>query len=96
VRPTTDALEVFYLCAMLGFRGELGDAPEKLANWQAAASARLSRVPAWTPPPALDPPTDVPLLRGRAKLQRMVFVAGLALLLILPALAFYLVQQLSG
>src|SRR5947209_13972033 len=30
-RPTTDALEGFFLCVVLGFRGELGLEPERFA-----------------------------------------------------------------
>jgi type VI secretion system protein ImpK len=94
-RPGTDALEVFYLCVMLGFRGELREDPEKLGAWIAGTRGRLARPPEWTPPPSADPPTDVPLLRGRQSLQRMVFLGGLVLLLVIPVLAFFLVQQLG-
>jgi type VI secretion system protein ImpK len=94
-RPETDALEAFYLCVMLGFRGELHEAPAKLKEWIEGAVGRLGRPAEWTAPPSLDPPTDVPPLRGRQSLQRMVFVAGLVLFLVIPVLAFFLVQQLG-
>ena len=43
VRSTADALEVFFLAVMLGFRGELGDALEQLRAWVGANQARLTR-----------------------------------------------------
>ena len=36
-RPGVDALEVFFLCVMLGFSGELGEDPQRLAEWAAGA-----------------------------------------------------------
>src|SRR4051794_28497599 len=33
-RPEKDALEVFFLCVMLGFRGGLRDGPDALRTWR--------------------------------------------------------------
>src|SRR5205823_4923639 len=65
-RSEVDVLEVYYLCVMLGFRGELRGEPEKLTAWAAVTRAQLEEAAkqAWTPPPELDPPSDVPPLRG--------------------------------
>jgi type VI secretion system protein ImpK len=96
-RPTTDALEVFYLCVMLGFRGELRDSPDKLEAWSATNQVRLTRAGAsdWPHPPELDPPTNVPPLRARHGLQRAVWLCGAAVLVLIPIVAFFVVQQLG-
>jgi type VI secretion system protein ImpK len=95
-RSSTDALEVFFLCVMLGFRGELGEDAEKLRAWVNSAQARLTRAgQEWPHPPALDPPTNVPPLHGRDRFRRMVYYGSLALLLLIPLVSFLVVQQLS-
>jgi type VI secretion system protein ImpK len=96
-RSGTDALEAFYLCVMLGFRGELREAPDKLHAWVMTNQARLSRPDAaeWPGPPELEPPTNVPPLRGRQRLQRVVWLCGAALLILIPIVAFFVVQQLG-
>jgi type VI secretion system protein ImpK len=93
-RPTTDALEVFFLCVMLGFRGELRDDPDRLRAWVGAAQARLSRPdPEWPHPPELEPPTNVPPLHGRDRFRQMAYVGGMVLLLLVPILTFLAVQH---
>jgi type VI secretion system protein ImpK len=42
-RPGSDALEVYYLCVMLGFRGDFRDQPEKLRAWVTATQARIAK-----------------------------------------------------
>jgi type VI secretion system protein ImpK len=94
-RATTDALEAYYLCVMLGFRGELADQPEKVEAWANAALARISRSQGqeWVLPPELEPPVNVPPLYGREHMQRMVLVGGaFALVLILIATAFVVLR----
>src|SRR5262245_8295810 len=72
-RVGVDALEVFYLCAMLGFRGEWADDPAKLAAWVASARQQVARGQGqeWATPPELELPTDVPPRRGRQALRRL-------------------------
>ncbi|HYT90164.1 MAG TPA: DotU family type IV/VI secretion system protein [Gemmataceae bacterium] len=95
-RPTMDALEVFFLCVLLGFRGELRERPEQLNAWVVARQAQLTRVGEdWPHPPELDPPTHVPPLRGRERFARVVYVGALALLVLLPVVVFSLVQRLG-
>jgi type VI secretion system protein ImpK len=95
-RSDSDVLEVYYLCVMLGFRGELHDDPAALQAWTAAARSQIERnqVQAWVPPPELDPPSHVPPLHGRERFQRMVFRGGVALLILIPLAVFSLTQQL--
>jgi type VI secretion system protein ImpK len=96
-RPGTDDLEVFFLCVMLGFRGELRDQPDRLRAWRDAAEGRASRGSGaeWPAPPERQAPGSVPPLRGRERLQRMILVGVAVLLLLVPAATFYLVSQLK-
>jgi type VI secretion system protein ImpK len=96
-RPTTDALEVFYLCVLLGFRGELRTEPDKLREWLDATRARVSRVaePKWPYPSVGLPPPRVPPLYNRARLQRLIVAGGIGLLVLLPVVAFLIVQRLG-
>lgn len=95
-RANTSALEVFHLCVVLGFRGELIEQPDQLAQWLSATQARLLQdQKPWTAPPELEPPTFVPPLRGRDRLQRMVLACGFMFLLLVPFLAFLLVRRLG-
>ncbi len=95
-RPNAALTEVFFLCVMLGFRGELREEPARLRAWVAAARARMGRdgEPAGPAPPRLDPPTAVPPMRGRDRLRRMVVSAGVVLLVLLPILAFLVARRL--
>jgi type VI secretion system protein ImpK len=95
-RSDSDVLEVYYLCVMLGFRGELRDDPATLQSWTAAARSQVERNQgqAWVPPAELDPPSDVPPLHGRERFARMVFRGGVALLILIPCAVFFLAQQL--
>jgi type IV/VI secretion system ImpK/VasF family protein len=94
-RPTPDALEGFFLCVVLGFRGELGLEPERFATWFRATQDRLARGPVqpWQAPPELDPPTYVPPLRARDRLHRLVLTGGLILLCLVPVAALLAVLQ---
>jgi hypothetical protein len=41
IRADIDALEAFYLCVMLGFRGKYRDNPKELRDWRARVEPRL-------------------------------------------------------
>jgi type VI secretion system protein ImpK len=96
-RPEVDALEVFFLCVMLGFAGELREEPERLESWVIATQHRVikARGRDWAYPPARDPETHVPPLHGRERLQRVLLLGGLALLILIPVLAFVVVQTIG-
>jgi len=96
-RPTRDGLEAFFLCVMLGFRGEYAEDPARLDNWVSAARAHLNRGLSedWPYPPELEPPIHVPPRHGRARLQKMVFRGGMVLLIALPFIVAFLIQQLG-
>lgn len=97
-RPGTDALEVFFLCVMLGFRGELRDDPARLQQWVTATRARIAKSQrrSWPYPPEIDPPTYVPPLRGKDRLRRMIVIGGTVLLFIIPIIVFVVMDQLGN
>ncbi len=97
-QPGGDALEVFFLCVMLGFRGDLREDTTKLQAWVAGTQIRVSKSQAkeWQVPPELQPPSHVPPLRGRDRLQRMVLIAGLVLLIVIPLTTFLLVTRFNN
>jgi type VI secretion system protein ImpK len=96
-RPNLDALEALFLCVMLGFRGEMIEAPDRLKDWVATTQARLAQqhLTDWQGPPELEPATNVPPLRARERLQRMVLAGGLTLLLLIPVVVFLVVRQMG-
>jgi type VI secretion system protein ImpK len=96
-RPGSDALEVFYLCVMLGFRGELREDPDKLKRWADAIGARIGKEQSkeWPQPPELEVPSYVPPLYGRERFQRMVVVGAVVTLSVIPILAFFLVRHVG-
>lgn len=68
-----DAQEAFLLCVLLGFRGEMGEQPEKLREWVSATRSRVTRglgkeLPAL---PEKSPVTDVPPLLGIESYRKM-------------------------
>jgi type VI secretion system protein ImpK len=90
-RTGTDALEVFYWCVMLGFRGDRRDQPRELADWCNGVHERLRRLQqnAELPLPGdRGFATNVPWLRGRDRFLRAVKVGSAAALLLLTAIVF--------
>jgi type VI secretion system protein ImpK len=84
--PGPDALEVFYLCVALGFRGELVSSPERLKSWIDRAGRRLAEQGRRPEVPSLEPPCAVPPLRGGLRFRAMVIAAGCVAILSIPAL----------
>ncbi|TMQ33193.1 MAG: DotU family type IV/VI secretion system protein [Planctomycetota bacterium] len=91
-RTGTDALEVFFLCVMLGFRGELREEPAKLQQWVLNTQARVVRQQGqeWPAPPEHDPPTNVPPRHGRERFERMVLLVAVAILVLIPVLTIFM------
>jgi type VI secretion system protein ImpK len=96
-RTDTDVLEVYYLCVLLGFRGELRDDPAKLQAWTTVARGQIEKGPSqsWPAPPELDPPGNVPPLKGQEALQTMMVRCGVALMLLIPIAAFLVVLRVG-
>jgi type VI secretion system protein ImpK len=93
-RATGDALEVFFLCVMLGFRGRWGEGTDRdrLRVWAEAARAQLMRgqrreCPLL--PSGLEPEAHVPPLHNREKLRQLApaWVAVLSLLVLVLMLS---------
>lgn len=96
-RAGRDAREVFFLCVMLGFRGELLEEPDRLRAWVTAARAQVARGAGqeWAPPPELIPPSHVPPLEGRRRFRGMLAAAGLTLLALVPLTALVFLYHRS-
>jgi type VI secretion system protein ImpK len=96
-RPEADALEVFFLCVMLGFRGELRGKPDKLKEWRESAEAQIAQNQSreWSSPPDRQLPTDVTPLGGAARMKNVVLAWALSLLVLIPAATFFLVTRLQ-
>lgn len=84
-----EAQEVFLLCVLLGFRGEMGEQPEKLREWVSATRARVTRGLGKDLPelPQKSPVTDVPPLLGVEKYRKMMqrLVAGVLVAVLVTA-----------
>jgi type VI secretion system protein ImpK len=94
----TDALEAFFLCAMLGFRGEYQDRPvdelrDKLKEFQDQIDA--GKAGEWPSPVGGQPPSYVPPLQGEQGKQKMLRYAVVCLLLLIPIAMFSLVLFLG-
>lgn len=96
-RPDRTALRAFFLCVMLGFRGDYRDDPAYLSAWVDATRRRLAMDdPAdWPRPPDRDVKTSVPPLYGRVALRRMVVSCGALLLILIPFVTYFFVTYLD-
>ena len=88
---------MFYLCAVLGFRGEWVEDQTQLRAWLGSTRERLVKAlrTEWVGPQALEPPASVPPRYGKSRLARMAVVAGLAVLVCLPFGALLVARQLA-
>jgi type VI secretion system protein ImpK len=89
----TDALEAFYLCAVLGFRGEYQDRPDELKAKLKEFKDQIDAGAAtdWPGPVGGQPRSHVPPLEGEARKQKMLVYAIASLLLLIPVAMFSLV-----
>jgi type VI secretion system protein ImpK len=87
-RPTRDALEVFYLCVMLGFRGELNDNPNEIISWRESVEPQITQGEEreYAPPPGVTIPPNVRPLKGVGVMQRWMMIATIIGLLFIPLL----------
>jgi type VI secretion system protein ImpK len=98
-RLDSDAVEGFYLCVMLGFRGDLRDEPAQLQDWRESVETQLNQGQAgsWQGPPELPlPPTNVPPLRGKDRLRWLLMAVAVVLGCSIVAIAFTAVSRLGG
>src|SRR5262245_63329913 len=101
LRGDADGVEVFYLCVMLGFRGELRDDPGALRDWRDRFEAVLSkgRRRDWPGKPAelpVPPPTAGTLLRARERLRWVLLAWALLGGGALLGAAFLVVSHFGG
>ena len=96
-QPQQDALEVYFLCVQLGFRGILLEDRDKLREWANQTRAVLRELPVVESPYDLQPPPAfaAPPRRGWSALQRMVLIWGIVALIFIPVMAFLLVANLD-
>ena len=98
-RNEKDALEGYYLCVMLGFRGQRAGAARELHDWRENIERQLNQgqTVAWPGPAELPPPPpNVPPLKARERLRWLVFAAVGVLGVAILALAYITVSQLSS
>ncbi len=93
-----DAVEAYFLCVMLGFRGELRDSPQRLEQWFNSMLSRIVKAQRqkWVEPQRRDPVTNVPPRHGRERLQQMIMVAAGSLLVLIPVVVFLIVRKLGA
>ncbi len=75
-RPGVDALEVYFLCVMLGFRGKMAKDPAGLQNWVNNVRREVSRASEWASPQDRGVTTNVEPLLGRDRLRRQLLIQG--------------------
>ena len=94
-RSGADALEAFFLCVAMGFRGEMREQPDKLQLWMNHARARLGKVnePSFPLASLGEPTTRVSPLRGRDRLRRMTLCGWLVLLAFIPLATYCLISR---
>lgn len=92
-RPGGDAMEAFFLCVMLGFRGAAREDLAGLRAWVDEARAQLTKSGAtdWAPPAQGSLPTEIRPLRGRDRMRKMLITGGVVSLVILFLSALYFV-----
>ena len=97
-RPGSDALEVYYWCAMLGFRGEFVDKPEKLQSWVEGIRDRIRRAHR----AELSLPADqgfqtyVPQLTGIDRFGTAVRLGAALILVAIPIIVVLLMRMVSS
>lgn len=96
-RVSIEALEVFFLCVSLGFRGEWRDKPEQLQGWLKSTRSLLfdNQVRRWSGPDEVQPTTYVPPLKGAKRRQKMALAWTISLLILIPGAMIFLVTLLN-
>jgi type VI protein secretion system component VasF len=86
----------FFLCTVLGFRGELAEDQERFREWVSGSRGRAAKILGREPAalPEKTPITDVPPLYGVESYRKMTQRLVGAILLAVPVVAFLLVLLL--
>lgn len=81
-----EALEGYFLCVALGFRGVLGDTPTRLEEWFGKVRTRLGQAaPWWQPPPAFVLPEAAAAPRVAIWPRRLAWSIAAPLVVGIPA-----------
>jgi type VI secretion system protein ImpK len=91
-RGLRDAQEVFFLCVLLGFRGNKEGNPEQLEEWRRAAEAQLEER-SFSPPTEIKPKYRMKRLQGARGKRKMVVVAITSAVIIIMVAVFLIVSQ---
>jgi type VI secretion system protein ImpK len=75
-QPGTDAIETFFLCVVLGFRGNHWDDIPKLCEYVQDMRFHLTHAKPWEPPKQVEVKINVDPLLGRAALRKAVAIYG--------------------
>jgi type VI protein secretion system component VasF len=87
-QPGPDAVETFFLCTILGFRGTHFDSTAKVREYVEEMRPVVTRSAPWQSPRDLGVKTNVAPLTGRETLRRVVAIyGGLTLVVIILLLA---------
>lgn len=94
-RPTRDALEIYYLCVMLGFRGEMIDKPAELNTWREGVEPQITQGEGreYTPPPGLTITPNVRPLKGAKAMQKWFMIATVIGLLLIPLIIILVLRS---
>jgi type VI secretion system protein ImpK len=88
--PGPDAVETFFLCIVLGFRGTYREDPQKIREYVEEMRPQVTKTAAWASPSDLGVKTNIEPLLGRETLRRVVAIyGGLSLLIILVLFILY-------
>ncbi len=93
-----EMVEVYLVCVMLGFRGQMADDRLGLQDWVGKAQRLIEtrRARLWSEPPSREPRTFVPPLHGRRSFESASFRLGIVVLATISLLVFLVVQQLGS
>src|SRR5262249_33662365 len=92
--PGQDALETFFLCIVLGFRGRYLEDPARVREYVEEMRPQVSRTTPWSSPRELGVKTNCEPRLGLATLRRVIAVyGGLAVLVMLVLLILWQVVR---
>jgi type VI secretion system protein ImpK len=93
-----DMVEVYLVCLMLGFRGQMAENRQGLEDWVAKAHQLIEtrRARIWSDPPTREPRTFVPPLHGRRSFESALLRLGILVLAVVSLLVFLVVRQLGS
>jgi type VI secretion system protein ImpK len=99
-RSDPDVMEAFYLCMLLGFRGDLRGDPRKLADWRDVFETEigLKHAADWPEMPhrLQEPEADVPVLTAKDRLRWVLLAWALAVSVFIVGTAAFLMYRVAS